>query len=236
MPVLLDDDTIVLSTASTHERTLGGFIGELDAKSVSEAQRFVDERLAITRKVRDAMASEQDKQKEYADQHGRKNNEHFIVGDKVLLMIEEGGDLKYRLTLPPYMKTHPVFYVSRLKRYIDPEEITYPHGSNDTAADVDCESSVAADQATRKPRGSPYTNEAIEDSGIEEDSALDAGLSSPVALGCPNGSSGGHTPDGPLSSHRVDLSSVARLDSRDLPPASSAQRTQPATEQQQGSR
>ncbi|RMX69430.1 hypothetical protein DD238_004634 [Peronospora effusa] len=55
MPVLLDDDTIVLSTASTHERPLGGVIGELDAKCVSEAQRFVDERLAITRKVREAM-------------------------------------------------------------------------------------------------------------------------------------------------------------------------------------
>ena len=263
MPVLLDDDTIVLSTASTHERPLGGVIGELDAKSVSEAQRFVDERLAITRKVRDAMASAQDKQKQYADQHGRKNNEHFSVGDKVLLstatlpkhaisvlpggttkllprfigpftVVEEVGDLNYRLTLPPYMKTHPVFYVGRLKRYVDPEEITYPHRSNETDGDADCESSVATDQATRKPRGSPCMNEAIEDSVIEEDSALDAGLSSPVALRCPNGSSGGHTPDDPSPSHRADPRSVAKLDSRDLSPASSAQQTQPATEQQQG--
>ncbi|CAI5722198.1 unnamed protein product [Peronospora effusa] len=217
--------------ASTHERPLGGVIGELDAKSVSEAQRFVDERLAITRKVRGAMASAQDKQKQYADQHGRKKNEHFSVGDKVLLstatlpkhaisvlpggttkllsrfigpftVVEEVGDINYRLTLPPYMKTHPVFYVGRLKRYVDPEEITYPHQSNETDDDVDCESSVAADKATRKPRGSPYTNEAIEDLAIEEESALDAGLSSPVALGCPNGSSGGHTPDGPSPSSR----------------------------------
>ncbi|CAI5721788.1 unnamed protein product [Peronospora farinosa] len=96
--------------------------------------------------------------------------------------------------------------------------ITYPHWSNETDGDVDYESSGAADQETRKPTGSPYTNEAIEDSAIEEDSALDAGLSSPVALGCPNGSSGGHTPDGPSPSHRADPS-----------PADSA-----ATEQQQG--
>ncbi|UIZ23736.1 hypothetical protein KXD40_009501 [Peronospora effusa] len=64
MPVLLDDEPIVLSTASTHERPLGGVIGELDAKFVSEAHRFVDERLAITLKVREAMASEKNKQKQ----------------------------------------------------------------------------------------------------------------------------------------------------------------------------
>ncbi|RMX69742.1 hypothetical protein DD238_001865 [Peronospora effusa] len=85
MPVLLGHYTLFLPIASTHDRPLGGVIGELDATSVSEAQRFVDERLAITRKVRDAMESAQDKQKQYADQHGRKNNEQFSVGDKVLL-------------------------------------------------------------------------------------------------------------------------------------------------------
>ena len=67
---------------------------------------------------------------------------HFTV-------IEEVGDLNYRLTLPPYIKTHPVFYVGLLKRYVDPEEITYPHRSNETDGDVDCESRVVADQATR---------------------------------------------------------------------------------------
>ena len=65
-------------------------------------------------------------------------------------MVEEVGDLNYRLTLPPYMKTHPVFYVGRLKRYVDPEEITYPHRSNETDGNVDCESSVVADQAMGK--------------------------------------------------------------------------------------
>ncbi|CAI5729898.1 unnamed protein product [Peronospora effusa] len=120
------------------------------------------------------------------------------------------------------MKTHPVFYVGRLKRYVDPREIPYPHRSNEIDGDVDCGSSVAADQATRKPRGSPYTNEgSVEDSATEEDSALDAGLSSPVALRCPNESSGGHTPDGPSPSHHADPKSVVRLDLRDLSPASS---------------
>ena len=53
--------------ATTHERPLGGIIGDLNANGVRESQRFVDERLAITRKVRDAMASAQDRQKQYTD-------------------------------------------------------------------------------------------------------------------------------------------------------------------------
>ena len=140
---------------TSYDRPLGGFIGEFDARSVSKAQRFVDERLAIRRKVRDAMASAQDKQKKYADRNGRKNNKRFRVGRKFLLntstlpknaisvlpdgttkllpryigpftVVEEVGDLNYRLTLHPYMNTHPIFYVGRLKRYVDPGEIIYP--------------------------------------------------------------------------------------------------------------
>ena len=57
-------------------------------------------------------------------------------------MVEEVGDLNYRLTLPPYMKTHPVFYVCRQKRYVDPNEVTYPHLVKETDSDADCESSV----------------------------------------------------------------------------------------------
>ena len=68
-----------INKTTSYDRPLGGTIGELDAKSVSEAQRFVDERLAITRKVRDAMASAQDKEKEYADRNSRKNNKRFSV-------------------------------------------------------------------------------------------------------------------------------------------------------------
>ena len=146
---------------------------------MGESQRFVDERLAITRKVRDAMASAQDKQKQYADQHGRKNNEHFNVGCKVLIstatlpkdaisvlpggttkllprfiglftVVEGVGDQKYRLTLLPYMKTHPVFYVGRLKRYVDTQGVTYSHQSNETDGDVYYDSSLVIDQAAGK--------------------------------------------------------------------------------------
>ena len=41
-------------------------------------------------------------------------------------VVKEVRNLNYRLTLPPYMKTLTVFYVGRLKRYVDPNEIKYP--------------------------------------------------------------------------------------------------------------
>lgn len=47
----------------------------MDTKNVKEAQRFVDERFAGIRKVNDAVSSAQDKQQQYADQHGCKINE-----------------------------------------------------------------------------------------------------------------------------------------------------------------
>lgn len=40
-------------------------------------------------------------------------------------VVEEVGDLNYRLTIPPYMKTHPIFYGGRFKRYIDLNEVKY---------------------------------------------------------------------------------------------------------------
>uniref|UniRef100_A0AAV1TGA9 Pol protein n=1 Tax=Peronospora matthiolae TaxID=2874970 RepID=A0AAV1TGA9_9STRA len=138
------------------------------------------------------------------------------------------------------MKTHPVFYVGRLKRYVDPQEMTYPHLSNETDGDADCESSVVAEEATGKTDSFLASSDShtakVEDSVIEEDSALGARLSAPVALASSRKPSGGHTPDGPSSSHHEDPKSVARLDFRDQSPASSAQRFPPASELQQGRR
>ena len=82
LSVLQSNDDRSSLAAATYDRPLGVVIGELAAKSIREAQRFVDERLAITRKVRDAMASAQDKQKQYVDQIGRKNHEYFRAGEK----------------------------------------------------------------------------------------------------------------------------------------------------------
>ena len=243
--VLQDNNSSLLATA-THDRPLSGVIGKLDAKSASEAKRFVDERLAITRKVRDAMASAQDKQKQYADQHGRKNNERFSVGDKVLLststlpknavsvlpggttkllpryigpytVVEEVGDLNYRLALPPYMKTHPVFYVGRLKRYVDPEEITYPHHSN--ASDgVDHASN--GEDAEAKGKGKSNTSQqenplcSARDLVNEEDCVVDARPSSQLVPKCRDDVSVGHNLDATSCGRLSTARSVSQLDSR----------------------
>ncbi|POM58158.1 Pol protein [Phytophthora palmivora] len=106
---------------------------------------FIDDRLTLTSRVRDAMASAQDKQKEYSDKH-RGNLDVFKEGESVLLDTKNlplkvvssvGSDkLKHRfigpfadlarhgaaytIDLPKSMATHPTFYVGRLKRYHDP--------------------------------------------------------------------------------------------------------------------
>ncbi|POM69189.1 LOW QUALITY PROTEIN: Pol protein [Phytophthora palmivora] len=94
---------------------------------------------AISR-VRDAMTSVQDVQKEYSDKNGRGNFTVFKVGDLVLpltLVSSVGSNqLKHRfigpvgglgrhgaaytIELPKSMATHPTFCVGRLKRYDDP--------------------------------------------------------------------------------------------------------------------
>jgi len=109
-------------------------------KSVSD---FLDQREAILRYVRDAIALSVDKQKENADKIGRKNKNVFKINDMVLLsttnlpkhaithvgsnkllprfigpfrIVSRKGDA-YTLDIPTGMRLHPTFYVGRLKRY-----------------------------------------------------------------------------------------------------------------------
>ncbi|KAG2759213.1 hypothetical protein Pcac1_g28735 [Phytophthora cactorum] len=112
-----------------------------------KVKSFIDTRLNVINRVRDAMAIAQDRQKEYSGKHGRGNVNVFKVGDLVLLdtrnlpldtVISVGSNkLKHRfigpfavlarhgasytIDLPKSMKTHPTFYVGRLKRYHDPQ-------------------------------------------------------------------------------------------------------------------
>ncbi|KAG3130495.1 hypothetical protein PI126_g20476 [Phytophthora idaei] len=110
-------------------------------------ESFIDTRLNVINRVRDAMAIAQDRQKEYSDKHGRGNVNVFKVGDLTLLdtrnlplatvssvgsnklkhrfigpfvvLVRHGAS--YTIDLPKSMKTHPTFYVGRLKRYRDPQ-------------------------------------------------------------------------------------------------------------------
>ena len=45
LSVLQRNDGRLLLVATTHDQAFGSFIGDLDAKSIRESQRFVDERL-----------------------------------------------------------------------------------------------------------------------------------------------------------------------------------------------
>ncbi|KAG3002336.1 hypothetical protein PC120_g19784 [Phytophthora cactorum] len=112
-----------------------------------QVEYFIDTRLNVINRVRDAMAIAQDRQNEYSDIHRRGNVIVFKVGDLVLLDTRNlplatvssvrSNKLKHRfigpfavlarhgasytIDLPKSIKTHPTFYVGRLKRYHDPQ-------------------------------------------------------------------------------------------------------------------
>ena len=159
-------------------------------RAKQDAEHFLDVRIAVIRKVRDLMANAQERQKEYADRRGRRNFEKFKVGDEVLLSTHTlpkeaitclpGGatkllpryvgpfkvvrmisDVTYQLDLPTAMRTHPVFYVGRLKRYHSPTMAVYPaarlssprasHGGDRTLGDRGDEPDSQEPQHERDP-------------------------------------------------------------------------------------
>ncbi|POM75026.1 Pol protein [Phytophthora palmivora] len=107
---------------------------------------FIEGRLTLISRIRDAMALSQDKHKEYSDTKSRGNLSVFKEGELVLLDTKniplkvvssvKSNKLKHRfigpfavlarhgaaytIDLPKSMATHPTFYVGRLKRYHDP--------------------------------------------------------------------------------------------------------------------
>ncbi|POM60421.1 LOW QUALITY PROTEIN: Pol protein [Phytophthora palmivora] len=116
-------------------------VSEIEPVSLQrQLSSFLDDRLALISRVRDAMVLAQDKQKEYSDKNRRGNLTVFMVGDLVLLNTKnlplKSNQLKHRfigpfdalvrhgtaytIDLPKSMATHPTFYVGRLKRYHDP--------------------------------------------------------------------------------------------------------------------
>ena len=122
------------------------------AKSNESAEDFLLTREAVVRFVQDSIAEAVDKQKRNADNNGRANAQTFIEGDLVLLstvnlpshVVTNVGSNKllpkyigpfrvlrrlgnaYTIELPRRMRTHPTFYVGRLRPYV-----LYAASSND---------------------------------------------------------------------------------------------------------
>ncbi|KAG3034705.1 hypothetical protein PC121_g24289 [Phytophthora cactorum] len=118
------------------QKALSSQVSDLRPVSArKQVESFIDTRLNVINRVRDAMAIAHDRQKEYSDQHGRGNFNVFKVGDLVLLdtrnlplaTVSSVGSNKlkhrfigpfavlarhgasYTIDLPKSMKTHPTF-------------------------------------------------------------------------------------------------------------------------------
>ncbi|POM69862.1 Pol protein [Phytophthora palmivora] len=85
---------------------------------------FLDDRLPLINRVREAMALAQDKQQEYSDKKRRGNLNVVNVGDLHRFIGSFAGLARhgaaYIIDLPKSMATHPTLYVGRLNRYHDP--------------------------------------------------------------------------------------------------------------------
>lgn len=115
---------------------------------------FTQQREAVLRFVQDAIASAADRQKANTDKNGRVNDLSFNLGEQVMLstdnlpehavsvegsskllpkfigpfrIVKRNGEA-YTLDLPSVMRTHPTFYVGRLRPYRGRYEPSSPSG------------------------------------------------------------------------------------------------------------
>lgn len=147
---------------------------------------FVLMRQAINRFVQDAIADAGDRQKKQADKQGRTNTESFKEGDLVLLstwnmpesIVSTQGSNKlmpkyigpfrvlqvhgqaYTIDLPTRLRTHPTFYVGRLKPYRSQTSMSseYPEDTSPSG----------------NPRRTPISRRAHRDAGAPPPSLPDA--------------------------------------------------------------
>lgn len=138
-----------------HPRTPSMLASQNDAREVTNveaAASLVEHLQAVLAEAKAAMGEAQQTQEYYANQ--KRRGETFEVGERVLLSTEHArteadrarptrklaprysgpyvikrriSDVVYELDLPSTMRIHPVFHVSRLKRYQNrPTELTPP--------------------------------------------------------------------------------------------------------------
>jgi Integrase zinc binding domain/Chromo (CHRromatin Organisation MOdifier) domain len=111
--------TVSVSTdASTGQRRL-----------LEQVGLFLDQRLAVLKHVQDTMAKSQDLQKRAADRHGRRNLQHFAVGDRVLLSTAELPKSSVTALMPRHVDT------KLLPRFVGP--FTVSAKISDTAYELE---------------------------------------------------------------------------------------------------
>ena len=134
-----DDDTL----AEEENDLLAVRTGRTESNRNDSAEAFLLAREAVVRFVQDSIANAVDRQKRNADKYGRANVLSFNVNDLVLLstvnlpkhVVTNVGSSKllpkyigpfrvlqrrgnaYTIELPRRMRTHPTFYVGRLRPY-----------------------------------------------------------------------------------------------------------------------
>ena len=104
MYVLLDDNAASSSVVLSHDRSLGIVIRELD---VHRERGSKSNRRVISRHTHSLWRVDKhtDKQNEYADQHGCKNNEHLSVQIEGLYSSTDLSKTKFFL-LPGYISKY----------------------------------------------------------------------------------------------------------------------------------
>ena len=145
-----------------------------------EVEHFIMEREAVIRFVQDCLAEATARQKTNADKKGRANLSEFKLGDEVLLSTKNlpkhavtcSGSSKLlpkyigpftvtasrgvtcTLKLPARMRTHPTFYVGRLRPYYG-----LSHPDADASTHDQGRSKAAAPQPPEAHRGASYEHE-----------------------------------------------------------------------------
>jgi hypothetical protein len=144
-----------------HPRTPSMLITQHDVREITNVEataEFIERLQAITAEIKAALGSAQERQEQQANR--KRRGVTFEVGERVFLstehartdadrtrpsrklaakysgpykIVEKISDVTYRLDLPPTLRIHPVFHVSRLKRYHErSQDLRIPGQENET--------------------------------------------------------------------------------------------------------